>query len=133
MNINREDINDLNAIIRMQITEDDYKEKTDEVLKDYRKKAKLDGFRPGKAPLGLVKKLYGRAIIIEQVNTLLSENLTKFLTDNNIRILGEPLPNDNSPVINWDTQNDFEFVFDIALAPEFELNLTKRDKIPWFN
>ncbi|MBT7092587.1 MAG: trigger factor family protein, partial [Bacteroidetes bacterium] len=128
MDINTEHIDDLNAIIRMKITEEDYKEKVAEVLADYRKKAKFDGFRPGKAPLGLVKKVYGRAVIVDQVNNLLSENLTKHLTDNNIRVLGEPLPAEDSPSIDWDTQNEFDFAFSIGIAPEFELKLTKRDK-----
>ena len=133
MDINTEHIDDLNAIIRMKITEEDYKEKVAEVLADYRKKAKFDGFRPGKAPLGLVKKVYGRAVIVDQVNNLLSENLTKHLTDNNIRVLGEPLPAEDSPSIDWDTQNEFDFAFSIGIAPEFELKLTKRDKVVWYN
>lgn len=132
MNINKENIDELNAIVRVQIAEADYIEKTTKVLQDYRKKAKVDGFRPGKAPLGLVKKMYGTAILADEVNKVLSENLTKFLFDNDFRVLGEPLPNENSPEINWEKDKDFEFAFDIALAPNIELSLSKRDKVKWY-
>jgi len=133
MKINKENIDDLNAVVRIQISENDYSEKVNLVLQDYRKKAKVDGFRPGKTPIGLVKKMYGTAILVDEVNKLLSESLTKFLYSDDFRILGEPLPNEDSPAINWETQKDFEFTFDIGIAPEFELKLSKRDKIKWYN
>ncbi len=132
MDINKESTDALNAIIRMKITEDDYQEKVSEVLTDYRKKANIHGFRQGKAPMGLIKKMYGQAVVVDQVVKLLSENLSKYIVDNDLRILGEPLPNEDAPSIDWDTQKDFEFAFDIATAPEFELSLSKRDKLPWY-
>lgn len=132
MNITKENIDDLNAIIKVQITEEDYLPKVNEVLQDFRKKAKFDGFRPGKAPMGLVKKLYGKAAVVEEVNKLLSDQLVNYLYDGSFKILGEPLPNENSPVIDWDNQKDFEFAFDIAIAPETDLSLSKRDKIKWY-
>lgn len=132
MNINKENIDDLNAVVRIQISENDYKEKVSLVLQDYRKKAKVDGFRPGKTPIGLVKKMYGMAVLVDEVNKLLSENLTKFLYSDEFRVLGEPLPNEDSPAVDWENQKEFEFVFDIGMAPEFELNLSKRDKIKWY-
>lgn len=132
MNINKENIDDLNAVVRIQITEDDYKGNVDKVLQDYRKKAKVDGFRPGKTPIGLVKKMYGMAILVDEVNKLLSESLTKFLHSDDFRVLGEPIPNEKSPTIEWETQKDFEFAFDIGIAPEVEINLSKRDKIKWY-
>jgi len=132
MNINKENIDDLNAVVRIQLTEKDYQEKVNEVLLDYRKKAKVDGFRPGKAPMGLVKKMYGMAVLVDEVNKLLSENLTKYIHDNEFRVLGEPLPNENSSAIDWEKQKDFEFAFDIGIAPKFELSLSKRDKVKWY-
>lgn len=132
MNINKENIDDLNAVVRIQITEDDYKGNVDKVLQDYRKKAKVDGFRPGKTPIGLVKKMYGMAILVDEVNKLLSESLTKFLHSDDFRVLGEPIPNEKSPTIEWETQKDFEFAFDIGIAPEVEINLSKKDKIKWY-
>ncbi len=132
MNINKENIDDLNAVVRIQIASEDYKEKTTQVLLDYRKKAKVDGFRPGKAPMGLIKKMYGTAILVDEVNKVLSENLTKFLFQDDFRILGEPLPNEDSPAIDWETQEDFEFVFDIGIAPPVNFVLSKKDKIKWY-
>lgn len=132
MNINKENIDDLNAVVSIQISEEDYKDKVAEVLLDYRKKAKVDGFRPGKAPSGLVKKMYGTAVLVDEVNKLLSEKLTKYLYENDFRVLGEPLPNEDSPAIDWENQKDFEFAFDIGVAPEIDLALSKRDKIKWY-
>ncbi len=129
MNIIKENLDELNSTIKIQIDPEDYHDKVEEVLRGYRKKTKFDGFRPGKVPYGMVKKMYGTTALLDQVNHLLSENLNKYLTDNKLRILGEPLPNENSPSIDWDTQTSFEFAFDIALAPEVVLNLSKKDKI----
>ncbi len=129
MNISKENLDELNSIIKIQIEPEDYHNKVEDVLKDYRKKAKFDGFRPGKVPYGMVKKMYGTSALLDQVNQLLSENLTKYLSDNELRILGEPLPNENSPTIDWENQTSFEFDFDIAMAPEIMLNLSKKDKV----
>ena len=133
MNIVKENIDDLNAIVKVTIEESDYLPKVNEVLVDFRKKARFDGFRPGKAPMGIVKKLYGKSALLEEVNKLLSEKLSNFLFESDFRILGEPLPNDASPKIDWDKQKDFEFAFDIALAPVIEVKLSKRDKIKWYH
>jgi len=129
MNISRENLDELNAQIKIQIEPSDYTDKVNNVLRDYRKKASFDGFRPGKVPFGMVKKLYGKSALLDEVNKLLSENLSKYLTDNKLRILGEPLPSEDSPSIDWDTQNNFDFAFDIAISPEFELSLSKKDKV----
>ncbi len=133
MNITKENIDDLNAIVRVQIIEEDYLPKVSEVLQDFRRKAKLDGFRPGKAPLGIIKKMYGKAALVDEVNKLLSEKLSNYLFEGDFRILGEPLPNESSPAIDWDSQKDFDFAFDIALAPAVEISLSKKDKIKWYN
>ena len=129
MNVNQENLDELNAIIKIQIEPDDYKKKVEDVLKDYRKKATLDGFRPGKAPLGIIKKLYGTSALVEQVNQLLGDKLNEHISENKLRILGEPLPNENSPSIDWEKQESFDFAFDIAIAPEIELSLSKKDKV----
>lgn len=129
MNVNQENLDELNAIIKIQIEPEDYKEKVEEVLKDYRKKATLDGFRPGKAPFGIIKKLYGTSALVDQVNQLLGTKLNDYISENNIRILGEPLPNEDSPAIDWEKDTNFEFAFDIAIAPEVELTLSKKDKV----
>ena len=133
MNISRENIDELNSVLKVEIGESDYSGKVDDVLKDYKKKVRLDGFRPGKVPFGLVKKMYYKQILVEEVNKILSESLSKYLFEEKLRILGEPLPSDkgNDP-IDWDTQTDFNFSFDVGLAPEFEVDLTKKDKVPYY-
>ncbi len=133
MNISREDKDTLNAVLKMKIEKGDYEKKVNDVLKDYKKKVKLDGFRPGMVPFGLVKKLYYNPVLIEEVNKLISESLSRYIFDEKLRLLGDPLPSeDESNEIDWETQSDFEFSFDIGLAPEMEINLTKRDKIPFY-
>ena len=94
MNITKENIDALNAVLKVEIGKDDYYAKVDVVLKDYRKKAQIPGFRPGKVPFGMVRKMYGRAVMLEEVNKLLSESVSKYIFDEKIKILGDPLPNE---------------------------------------
>lgn len=134
MNITKENINELNATITVKIEKNDYEATVTEVLKDYRKKANMPGFRPGKVPAGLVKKMYGKAILADEVNKMLSHNLSKYIVDEKLNLLGEPLPNEEKqPKIDWDTTEDFEFVFDVAVAPEIEVKLDKRKKFTYYN
>jgi len=132
MDIKQENLEGLNSVIKIKIDPEDYEAKVEEVLKDYRRQAKFDGFRPGKAPMGIVRKLYGTSALLDQVNKLLSDGLNNHLVENKIRILGEPLPGEDSPSIDWEKQKSFEFTFDIAVAPEIEINLSGRDKIPYY-
>lgn len=133
MNITRENINELNATITVKIEKNDYEATVNEVLKDYRKKVNMPGFRPGHVPAGLVKKMYGKAILADEVNKMLSNNLTKYLVDEKLNILGEPLPNEEKqPKIDFDTDEDFEFVFDVAMAPEVDVKLDKRKKFAYY-
>jgi trigger factor len=134
MNISKELKDDLNAVLKVQINKDDYEPKVQQVLGDYRKKARIDGFRPGKVPAGLIQKLYGKSIMVEEINKLLSESVMKYIHDEHIHILGDPLPSkDDQKSIDWETQTDFEFAFDLGLSPEFELKLTKKDKCTSYN
>src|SRR6056297_4290761 len=133
MNIVKENIDELNALLKVQITEEDYAEKVENMLKDYRKKARIDGFRPGKVPAGLIKKMYGKAILVEEVNKLISDSLTNYIREEKLNILGEPLPNKEQETIDFDQDNEFEFVFDIGLAPEVDVKLSKRDKVPYYD
>ena len=133
MNITKENTDDLNAVLKIRIEESDYTERVDEVLKDYRKKVQLDGFRPGKVPAGLVRKMYLKPVMAEEINKLVSESIAKYLKDENINILGEPLPSEEQPrEIDWDTQTEFEFDFDLGLAPQLDISLTQKDKIPMY-
>lgn len=130
MNITRENIDDLNAVLKVEISKPDYEEKVENLLKDYRKKATIKGFRPGMVPIGLVKKMYGKAVQIDEINKLVTENIQKYLSDEKIEILGDPLPkHEENEKINFDTQEDFTFAFELGLAPSFELRLSKKNKV----
>lgn len=133
MNIVKENINDLTAVLKVNITKDDYSKKVEDVIKDYRKKARIDGFRPGKVPTGLIQKMYGKGILVEEVNKLISESLTNYIRDEKLNLLGEPLPTENQKTADFDTETEFEFSFDVALAPELELNFSKKDKVPYYD
>lgn len=130
MNINKENIDDLNAVIRINIVKADYEDKVETLLKDYRKKANIKGFRPGMVPMGLIKKMYGRAVEIDEINKVVTENVQKYLHDEKIEILGDPLPKeDEQGKIDFDTQEEFTFSFEVGLAPSIELKLSKKNKI----
>jgi trigger factor len=130
MNITRENIDDLNAILKIRIEKPDYEEKVETVLKDYRKKATIKGFRPGMVPIGLVKKMYGRAVEIDEINKVVTENIQKYLTEEKIEILGDPLPKtDEQEKIDFDTQEEFTFSFEVGLAPVIDLKLSKKNKV----
>jgi trigger factor len=134
MNISRENIDALNGTIRVSIEKADYEAKVAEVLKDYRKKVSMPGFRPGKVPAGLVNKMYGKAALVDEVNKLLTDQLSKYLYDEKLNILGEPLPNEEQQKqIDWEKDTDFEFIFDIGFAPEVKVNLDKRSKYPFYS
>lgn len=133
MNIVRKDIDSNNATITISIEKSDYSEKVEKTLRDYRKKANIPGFRPGMVPMGLLKKMYGKAILGEEINKILSDELYKYIHDNKVNMLGEPLPNDTEQKdIDFNTQEEFEFVFDLGLAPEFEVELNKKDKVKYY-
>lgn len=134
MNITKENIDELNAVLKVKVEKTDYEEKVNDTLKDYKKRANIPGFRPGKVPFGMVKKMYGKAIMLEEVNKLLSESVSKYIFDEKLKILGDPLPNEEKQeMIDWDTQEDFEFIFDLGLVPEFEFKMSKRDKVPYYS
>ncbi len=133
MNITRENIDNVNAVINIAIDKADYEKQVADVLKDYRQKASIPGFRPGKAPKGLIQKRFGTAVLVEEVNKLLSHNLSKFLVDEKLPILGEPLPNEEKQApINWETDENFTFTFDVALAPEVNVSLDKDSKLKYY-
>ncbi len=130
MDITRENIDDLNAVLKVKIGKTDYEEKVENVLKDYRKKANIKGFRPGMVPIGIIKKMYGNAVKIDEINKIVSENIHKYLTDEKIEILGDPLPKtDEQEKIDFDTQEDFTFSFELGLAPVFDLKISKKNKV----
>jgi trigger factor len=133
MDISKESVDNLNAVLKIRIEETDYNDRVDAVLKDYRKKVTMDGFRPGKVPAGLVNKMYRKPVMVEEINKMISESISKYLTEENINILGEPLPSEQQQnQIDWDTQTEFEFDFDLGLAPQLEISLSQKDKVPLY-
>lgn len=133
MNVELKNSDAVNATITITVAKDDYAERVEKKLKEYRRKATIPGFRPGMVPFGMIKKMYGRAVTAEEVNDLLSETLYNYIKENKLEVLGEPLPNETEQKpIDFDSEEPIEFVFDIALAPKFEQNLTKKDKIPYY-
>jgi trigger factor len=123
MNLKQEKIDDLNALIKVQLNTDDYAEKVQKTLKDYQKNAAMPGFRKGKVPASLIKKMYGKAIIIDEVNKTLNDSIYNFLKENNIEILGQPLPKNDDQQIDWDNQTEFEFTYELGMMPEFTPDL----------
>ncbi|HKG04892.1 MAG TPA: trigger factor [Pedobacter sp.] len=129
MNITQEKINDLNAVVKIKIAPEDYAAKVDKSIKEQAKKANLPGFRKGMVPAAHIKKMYGRSILVEEINNLLSETLNKHLTDNKVEILGQPLPVvDDSKEFKWDYTDEFEFDYELGLAPAIDVNVTSKDK-----
>ena len=130
MNITRENIDDLNTVLKIEIQKPDYEEKVENVLKDYRKKANIKGFRPGMVPIGLVKKMYGSAVKIDEINKVVTENIQKYISDEKLEILGDPIPrSDDQEIIDFDVQEDFTFSFELGLSPAVDVKLNKKNKV----
>ena len=111
MNINLENIDQVNAVINLTIEKTDYEKQVADVLKDYRQKATIPGFRPGKVPAGLIKKRFGTAVLVEEVNKLISQNLSKYMIDEKLPVLGEPMPNEEKQKpIDWEKDESFELL-----------------------
>ena len=133
MNVSLNNIDATKGIVKLEIVKADYAEKVEKSLKSFRQKANVPGFRKGMVPMGMVKKMYGKHVLVEEVNKLVSEGLYNYIRENNVNILGEPLPNETEQKeINFDTQEEFEFCFDVALAPEIHIELSKADKLPYY-
>ena len=133
MNVSFQNIDKVSGLLTVKLEKADYQEKVDKSLKTFRQKAQIPGFRKGMVPMNLVKKMYGKSVIAEEVNKLLSEKVYDYIKSNNVNMLGEPLPNEEKQqVIDFDTMEEFEFVFDIALAPEFKAEVSNTDKVDYY-
>ncbi|WP_321333578.1 trigger factor [uncultured Bacteroides sp.] len=133
MNVSLQNIDKVSALLTVKLEKADYQEQVDKSLKSLRQKAQISGFRKGMVPMGLIKKMYGKSAMAEEVNKILSEKTYEYIKENNLNILGEPLPNeDKQPEIDFDTMEDFDFLFDIALAPEFKVGVSSEDKIDYY-
>lgn len=131
MNITREHIDDLNAVVKVDIAKEDYSDKVEKILSDYRKTANIPGFRKGHVPMGMVKKQYGKAVLIDEVNKLLQDALGKYLVEEKLDVLGNPLPKEQDN-LDWNADG-FSFEFELGLAPDFEVKLNGKKAITHYN
>jgi trigger factor len=122
----------INGLLTMTVEAADYQDAVEKTLKNYRKKAQVPGFRPGMVPMGMIKKQYGTAAKVDEVNKVLGEKLYAYIQENKIQMLGEPLPNEKQVPQDFEKDEDLTFVFDIAVAPEFKAELTAKDKIDYY-
>ena len=134
MKISFENVDKVSALLTLNIEKKDYEDKVKTALKDFSKKASLPGFRPGKVPASLIQKRFGTEVKAEEINKLISEEVNKYIRENKVNMLAEPLPNEEkTPAIDFETQDDFTFAFDIALAPDFDAKLSKKDKLTYYD
>ena len=133
MNISFEAPDKINGLMTITLETADYQPEVDKTLKDYRKRANIPGFRPGQAPMGMIKRQFGPSVKVEAVNKLLGEKLYEYVRENKIQMLGEPLPSDKQEQLDFESDQPLTFKFDIAVAPEFEAKLSGKDKIPYYN
>ncbi len=130
MNISQEKIDKLNAVVTINIKPEDYQPRVDKAIKDHAKKAKIPGFRPGMVPPAHIKKMYGKSILVDEVNNLLSDTLNNYINEQQLEVLGQPLPKlDDNKQYNWDFADDFEFNYEVGLAPEFDIDFSAKDKV----
>lgn len=133
MEIKLENVDNASALLTVNVKADDYNENLEKSLKDYRKKASMKGFRPGCVPMGLIRKFYGPAAKAEEISKAVSQGIENYLKENKIDILGHILENKDQKPQDYENSNEFEFLFDIALAPKFDIELTADDKLPYYD
>lgn len=133
MNIVKNQVDDLNLQITVNIAADDYAAAEKKKLNEVRRRADFKGFRKGMVPMTLVQKVYGEQVLGESVNEVLSDAINNFIKENKLNVVGEPLPSEDQPELEWKSGNDFSFKFDIATTPEVKLDVTKDDKIPYYS
>ncbi len=133
MKITQSKTKDLMATLKVEIVEKDYRENVDKILKDYRKTAVMPGFRKGKTPMSIINKKYKTAVTVEEVNKILQDEMYKHISENKVNVLGSPMPKKSEKVIDWEKDNDFNFEFEIGLAPDFDVKITKKDKLNYYN
>lgn len=133
MNITKESTGDLTALLKVEIVKDDYENEVTGALKEYQRKSNIPGFRPGKVPFGMIKKMYGNAVMADKINNILSESISGYIKDNNIKILGNPLPNsDKTQAMDFQSQTEFDFYFDIGLAPDFSVDISDNIEVDYY-
>ncbi len=133
MNISFEAPDKINGLMTITLETADYQPEVDKTLKDYRKRANIPGFRPGQAPMAMIKRQFGPSVKVEAVNKLLGEKLYEYVRENKIQMLGEPLPSEQQEQLDFESDQPLTFKFDIAVAPAFEAKLSGKDKVPFYN
>ena len=133
MKVSFENPDKINGLLTITVEEADYKNEVDQTLKDYRKKANVPGFRPGQVPMGMIKRQYGGAVKMDAINKIVGEQINKYITDNKINMLGQPLASEAQQPQDLEKEGPYTFIFDIAVAPEFEIELTSKDKIDYYD
>ena len=133
MKISFENPDKINGLLTIVVEEEDYKNDVEKTLKDYRKKANVPGFRPGQAPMGMIKRQFGPSVKMDVVNKLVGQQIYKYVQDNKIQMLGEPLPSEKQTPVDIEKDGPYTFMFDIAVAPEFKVALSGRDKVDYYN
>ena len=133
MEITLDKTNKTEGLIKITLNEGDYQSKVDEKVKDYARKATIKGFRQGKVPTGVIKRMFGKSIMVEEINHLLSHKLSDYIKDNNLKIIGEPLPNQHKAAsIDWDQQRNFEFEYQIGMVEDFKYDVSQKVKVKSF-
>jgi len=125
MNIKQEKLTELTSKLTIEVAEQDYQGQVKKTLTGLQQKANIPGFRPGKVPFGMIQKMYGNSVMVDEVNKVLSDALNKYIDDNKLELLGQPIPAEDNEIADFDVAKDFTFHFEIAVAPEFELDLPK--------
>ena len=133
MKVSFENPDKINGRLTITVEENDYKDEVDKTLKDYRKKANVPGFRPGQVPMGMIKRQFGASVKMDAINKIVGEQINKYITDNKINMLGQPLASEAQQPQDLEKEGPYTFIFDIAVAPEFEIELTSKDKIDYYD
>ena len=132
MKIEQNKVDELNLELTLSVGKEDYSENKKKRISEYRKKAEIRGFRKGLVPMSLVEKMYGQTALVDAVNDVIAEGLNNFIKENNLRVLGEPLPSEEHIANEWNDGNDFTFKFDMALNPELSFELSSADEVPYY-
>ena len=132
MKITQKKQKDLTLLLNIEITSDDYEKKVEDVLLDYRKKVVTPGFRKGKTPISVINKKYRVSVLVDEINKIIQNELYKYIEEKKMNILGSPMPHNNSE-IDWKNQTTFDFTYQVALTPEFELPMSKKDSVIYYN
>ena len=132
MKISFENPDKVNGLLTLTVETADFQERVNKTLKDYRKKANVPGFRPGMVPMGMIKKQFGEAVKAEEINKIIGEEIYKYVNDNKIKMLGEPMANESQVPVDLSKDAPYEFKFDIAVAPEFKVELSDKDTVDFY-